>query len=104
MKTDSLKDFVVDQLRLSGGLECRAMFGGHGLYSGGKIFAILLKGRLYFKTNATTRQVYEQRGLKPFFPNGRQKVHSYYEVPADVIEDAPTLVEWANQAIRASKD
>jgi DNA transformation protein len=103
MKTDSLRDFVTDQLRLPG-LECRSMFGGYGLYSNERIFGILFKGRLYFKTNATTRSTYEQRGMKPFRPNVRQRLNSYYEVPADVIEDAPTLTAWATHALNPRDD
>ncbi len=104
MKTDSVKDFLLDQLQLAGGLECRSMFGGYGLYSNGKIFGIVFKGRLYFKTNAATRSTYELRGMKPFRPNVRQRLKSYYEVPADVIEDAPTLTDWAKGAIEMATD
>jgi DNA transformation protein len=103
MKTDSLKGFVADQLRLSN-LECRSMFGGYGLYSNGEIFGILFEGRLYFKTNAATRPTYEQRGMKPFRPRVRQRLKSYYEVPADVIEDASTLTAWATEAVEVAND
>lgn len=104
MKTDSLKDFLVEQLQPAGDLECRSMFGGHGLYSNGIIFGILFKGRLYFKTNAETRPTYELHGMKPFRPNVRQRLKSYYEVPAEVIENTTTLTAWANEAIKSSND
>lgn len=104
MKSSSFKDFVLDQLRLPGDLEYRSMFGGYGLYSGGKFFGIVFNERLYFKTDAATRAVYEQRGMKPFRPSLRQKLKSYYEVPADVIEDAPTLTDWAKEAINLAND
>ena len=98
MRDNSLKDFVLDQLRELGGLESRAMFGGFGLYTGGKIFGILFQGRLYFKTSDTTRVAYVERGLQPFRPNVKQRLNSYYEVPADVIEDAAQLERWAREA------
>ena len=101
MKADSFKDFVLDQLREMSGLEARAMFGGFGLYSGGKIFGILFKGRLYFKTGDATRGTYLERGMKPFRPNVKQRLNSYYEVPADVLEDATQLVAWARGAAEA---
>ena len=53
-KHDGFKDFVLDQLSELPGLTHRAMFGGYGLYCGRVFFAIVKKGRLYFKTNATT--------------------------------------------------
>ena len=102
MKADSLKDFVLDQLRGLGGLECRAMFGGFGFYAGGKFFGIIFKGRLYFKTSEATRQAYVERGMKPFRPNVKQRLNSYYEVPADVIEDAAKLETWAREAVNVS--
>ena len=99
MKDHSFKDFVLDQLRELRGLEARAMFGGFGLYASGKIFGILFQGRLYFKTNATTRAAYVGRGMKPFRPNVKQRLNSYYEVPADVIEDTTQLEAWARAVV-----
>ena len=103
MKADSFKDFVLDQLRELRGLEGRAMFGGCGLYAGEKIFGIIFKGRLYFKTTEATREVYVQRGMKPFRPNNKQKLNAYFEVPADVIEDAAQLEIWAQAALNIAK-
>lgn len=103
MRADSLKDFVLDQLRELGGLECRAMFGGFGLYADGKFFGILIEGRLYFKTTDVTRENYLKRGMKPFEPpfrrRAKQKLSSYLEVPADVIENAPEFETWAREAV-----
>lgn len=95
---DSFKDFVLDQLGGLRGVTCRAMFGGFGLYRGDNFFGIIHKGRLYFKTNEATRAAYRDRGMKPFRPNRKQTLTSYYEVPVDVVEDAGQLVAWATQA------
>ena len=80
------------------GLTHRAMFGGYGLYCGRVFFGIVQKGRLYFKTNATTAPRYRERMMKPFRPNAKQTLNSYYEVPVDVLEDAGELTIWAQQA------
>lgn len=103
MKDSSFKNFVLDQLRELGGLESRAMFGGFGLYAGGKFFGIVFQGRLYFRTSVATRAAYLGRGMEPFRPNAKQRLNSYYEVPADVIEDADELSRWANEALLTSK-
>lgn len=103
MKTDSVKDFLLDQLGGLRGLECRAMFGGFGLYADGKFFGILHRGRLYFKTSDATRDAYVQRGMQPFQPNANQKLSSYYEVPADILESADELSEWAREALQTVK-
>ena len=97
-KHDGFKDFVLDQLSDLRGVTCRAMFGGYGLYCGRVFFCIVHKGRLYFKTNATTAPRYRERGMKPFRPNAKQTISTYYEVPVDVLEDAGELTIWAHQA------
>ena len=102
MNPGSFKDFVLDQLAELPGLECRAMFGGHGLYGGKAIFGIVFKGRLYFKTSAVSRAGFTRRGMKPFRPNVRQRLNSYYEVPAGILEDRAALAAWARRAIGLS--
>lgn len=100
---DNFAEFVQDQLAGLGGVEFRRMFGGYGLYRGDVFFGILYKGRLYFRTDDATRAEYLARGMKPFRPNPRQTLKSYYEVPAEVIEDADELVRWARAALRAGQ-
>lgn len=95
-KADGFRDYVEDQL--GPGSTFRAMFGGHGLYRGDVIFGIVYKGRLYFKTGPLNRADYVARKMTPFKPNARQTLKSYYEVPADVLEDAETLRSWALKA------
>ena len=46
MPDDSFKEFVLDQLSALPELRAKAMFGAHGIYSGGKFFGILDEGRL----------------------------------------------------------
>ena len=103
MKDDSLKDFVLDQLRELRGLKSRAMFGGFGLYAGEEFFGIIFKGRLYFRTSEATRTAYLERGMNPFRPRARQSLHSYYEVPADVLENAGELATWVRAAVKTAK-
>lgn len=97
-KQDGFRDFVLDQLSGLPDLTHRAMFGGYGLYCGSVFFGIVQKGRLYFKTNATTAPRYRKREMKPFRPNATQTLKTYYEVPVDVLEDAGELTIWARQA------
>jgi len=97
-KHDGFRDFVLDQLSELPGLTSRAMFGGYGLYCGRVFFGIVHKGRLYFKTNATTAPRYREREMTPFTPNATQTLTTYYEVSVDVLEDAGELTRWAQQA------
>lgn len=98
-KRDGFKDFILDQLTDLRGLTARAMFGGYGLYHGATFFGIIHKGRLYFKVTEITVPRYKEHGMKPFRPNARQTLKSFYEVPVDIIEDAEALTNWATQAV-----
>ena len=99
MKMDSFKSFVLDQLADLNGRTSRAMFGGYGLSLRGTFFGIVHKGRLYFKVTEITVPRYKEHGMKPFRPNARQTLKSFYEVPVDIIEDAEALTNWATQAV-----
>ena len=97
-KQDGFRDFVLDQLSELPGLTHRSMFGGYGLYCGSVFFGIVQKGRLYFKTNASTAPRYRKREMKPFRPNATQTLKTYYEAPVDVLEDAGELTIWTRHA------
>ena len=101
MADESFKEFILDQLGAVPDLRARAMFGAHGLYSGGRFFGILDEGWLFFKTDASSQAHYTARGMGPFTyeMKGRVMTMSYHEVPLDVLENAPELVAWAERAI-----
>lgn len=103
MKNESFKDFVLDQLQELDDVEARRMFGGYGLYQDQTFFAIIHKGRLYFKTDGYTVAAYRGKKMKPFRPNPKQTLRSYYQVPVEIIEDGDRLAEWAEAAIRCQK-
>lgn len=99
MRNSGFVDFVLDQLGDLREVEARRMFGGHGLYAGEVFFAIVWRDRLFFRTDAESRDEYVRLGAGPFRPNARQTLKSYYEVPADVLEDRARLTAWAERAL-----
>ena len=44
---------------------------------------------------------YKKLGMKPFRPNAKQTLKSYYQVPVDILEDHDRLADWAQKAIRS---
>ena len=102
MADESFKEFVLDQLAGLPDVRARAMFGAHGLYSGDHFFAILDEGRLFFKTDEKSTADYIDRGMGPFTYTSRGKTMTmaYLEVPPDILENAPELVQWARRAIQ----
>jgi DNA transformation protein len=100
---ESFKDFVLDQLRDLDEVEARRMFGGYGLYRDETFFGIIHKGKLFFKIDEATVGEYRRRKMKPFRPNARQTLKSYYQVPQDVVEDMDILCKWAVQAVECQR-
>ena len=92
---NSFKDFVLDQLSELNEIDCRLMFGGYGLYHRLIFFGIIFKGRLYFKTDPISKGEYTKRHMKPFRPNTKQTLKTYYEVPDEILEDRERLTQWA---------
>lgn len=102
--SESYVGYVMDQLTRLGRMRSKRMFGGVGLYADEMFFGLLFDNGLYFKVDDATRGAYVDRGMGPFlpFPDKPDYVMGYYEVPADIIEDAEELVEWARKALRVA--
>lgn len=102
--SDGFREFVVDQLTVVGGIRPQPMFGGIGLYADDLFFGIVAADILYFKVDDSNRADYEAAGSSAFTPyKDRAMTMSYYRVPADVLEDAAVLEQWARRAIAVAK-
>ena len=93
--------FILDQLREHLDVHEKRMFGGYGLYCEDIFFAIISDDTLYFKINEKSKETYVQAGMKPFRASKKQTLTSYYEVPAEILEDTEELAQWAGEAIEA---
>jgi DNA transformation protein len=100
-KDSSFILFLVEQLGSLGTVRSRAMFGGHGLYLGDAFFAVVDEDRVYFWADETTRAAHTAQGMGPFTPWPGHVMDRYWEVPLDVIEDAPEFARWARRALEA---
>jgi len=99
------RSFVLEQLgRVVRDVRGRSMFGGVGIYSGDVFFALIADDTLYFKVDDSTRPEFESRNMDPFRPYGTDgEVMQYYCVPAEVLEDAEALADWAERAIAVAR-
>ncbi|MFI4888923.1 MAG: TfoX/Sxy family protein [Steroidobacterales bacterium] len=96
--------YVMEQLSMLDGVRARRMFGGIGLYCEDRFFGLISRDVLYFKVDDGSRADYQSRGMGQFRPfAGRRQVSmSYYEVPADVLEDAEECARWARRSVAAA--
>jgi DNA transformation protein len=93
--------YILEQLEGIDALRSRRMFGGVGLYSGELFFGLVDDDTLFFKTDSTNSAAYTARKMPRFmpFPERPEAVMAYYQVPADIIEDMESLLEWARQSV-----
>ncbi|HEY4136733.1 MAG TPA: TfoX/Sxy family protein [Alphaproteobacteria bacterium] len=98
-------DRVLALLTPNGDVRARPMFGGHGVYLDGMMFALIARDRLYFKTDAETRPRFVRTGSKPFgFMRGsREMVTSYYEAPPRTMNSARAIMPWVELATIAAR-
>ncbi len=93
--------FVVEQLAGWGEVAVRRMFGGAGLYRAGTMFAVLADDVAYLKVDDSNRDDFLRAGSVPFEPYPdkiRTTIRTYYEIPADVLEDPDELARWAERS------
>jgi DNA transformation protein len=96
--------FISDQMSVIGHLRIRAMFGGHGIYKGDRMFAIVVDDRLFFKVDDVSRGDFELAGSSPFTykSKGRSVTLQYYEAPSDVFDNREGMKVWAEKALEAA--
>lgn len=99
-------DFVawaVELLGPVGGISVRAMFGGHGLFKEGRMFALIAGDVLYLKVDSGNVGDYQAVGAQSFrpFADSRRQM-PYREVPAAVLEDGELALAWGRKAFEAA--
>jgi DNA transformation protein and related proteins len=97
--------YVLDQLTQLGEVAAKRMFGGVGLYCGEFFFGLIAEDTLYLRVDDENRADYAARGAAPFrpYPDRPEVSMSYFEAPAEVLEDARQLAEWARRSVDAAQ-
>jgi DNA transformation protein len=100
----ALLEHLLDQLAAIGQPQGRRMFGGHGLYLDGFFIGIVADETLYLKADERNQPAFAAAGMAPFTysSRGRRIALSFWEAPADVIEDPQELWRWAREALGAA--
>ena len=96
--------YLLEQLAALGELRAQRMFGGVGLYCDEVFFGLVSEDTLYLRVDDAGRTELTARGMQPFRPYAeRAEVSlSYYEVPAEVLEDPAALSAWSRRAVAAA--
>jgi DNA transformation protein len=106
MKThpSAFADFILDTLRPWRPVTARRMFGGHGVYHAGVMFALIADGQLYLKVDDESRGMFEAAGLSPFVyeAKGRRVSLSYHRAPDAMLDEPDVAREWAERGWQAA--
>lgn len=96
--------FVQELLEGWGPVSARRMFGGHGLYRDGLMFAIVMNQQLYLKVDEQNRPDFEAAGLPPFVyeAKGRQVALSCHRAPDALLDEPDMACEWAKRSWQAA--
>ena len=97
-------DFILEILHAWRPVSARRMFGGHGLYHAGVMFALVADGQLYLKVDDESRSDFVAAGLGPFVyeAKGRRVALSYYRAPDAMLDEPEVAREWAERGWQAA--
>lgn len=101
----ALIDSFLDLLEPLGGVTARRMFGGHGFYKDGVMFALEAFQRLYIKADDENRQRFLDDGCEPFtykYTDGREMMMSYFEPPESAFINPQKMKPWAMMGVEAA--
>jgi DNA transformation protein and related proteins len=96
---------IADLFAPVGRVNLRRMFGGHGIYLDGLIFALEADGMIWMKTDEANRADFEVRGARPFvYSRGKvdAQVMSYWSLPESAFDDADELRDLTKSALGAA--
>ena len=104
-RKEEFVEYVLELLGSSGPVSARRMFGGHGIYRDGRMFALIANDILYLKCDDQTRPRFEAAGSEPFMyvAKGRPRMAtSYWRMPDEGMESPALAAPWAKLGFEAA--
>ena len=88
-------DFVIEQIKNSGEITAKKMFGEYGIYSDGKLFGLICDNKLFIKPTDSGRKFIGNVVEAPPYEGAK---------PSFLIEDKIEDSEWLSELVRISLD
>ncbi|MBK8954271.1 MAG: TfoX/Sxy family protein [Saprospiraceae bacterium] len=86
-------DFVTDQIKGSGEIVAKKMFGDYGIYADGKIFGLICDNKLYIKPTKSGREFIGEVTEAPAYPGAK---------PSFLIEEKIEDGIWLSKLVKIS--
>lgn len=99
-------EFTQDLFAPLGGISVRRMFGGAGIYCRGIMFALINDDIIYLKADGESQKAFESKGCRPFIYDGgkgKPVALGYWQMPAELVDDAEQAVEWGKTALEVAR-
>ncbi|MBT8264952.1 MAG: TfoX/Sxy family protein [Bacteroidia bacterium] len=97
-ESQKVSELLEEKLKAIQGITSKKMFGGHGIFHDGKMFAMInSKGQSFLKTDDAISSEFEALGGKQ---HGKMPYHS---IPDPILSDNERLMEWVSRSIKISK-
>jgi DNA transformation protein len=93
--------FAVELLSSVGPVTVRRMFGGHGVYAEGVMFALLDDDELFLKTDERTRETFRDAGCR-MWTYGQMEETSYWRPPDEAHDEPEAMRPWATLGLEAA--
>ena len=99
------RDFLTELFAGFGPVTIRRMFSGFGVSADGINFALVLRGAIYLRADASTIPRFEAEGCGPFRYEAQGKMRmigSYWQLPERLYDEPDEVTEWARAAHAAA--
>ena len=102
--SNAFVDYVIELFGPFGTTKAHRMFGGHGVYLDGLMFAIVSDDTLYLKADQMNLVEFEQAGCEMFAytRKGKRATLNFYRAPEDAMESPELMLPWARTAYAAA--
>lgn len=98
-------DHIAELFSGLGPVAIRKLFGGKGIYFDGVIVAIVLRGELMLKADATSAPDFLAAGCRQWIytgsRHGKEVAMPYWSVPDSAMDDPDEMADWARRAYEA---
>jgi DNA transformation protein len=98
--------YVVETMRPALDATAKRMFGGHGIFDGERMFALIVDDVLYLRCGEGNRAAFDRLDLPPFEysrAGGRRVAMSYRQAPDEALESPAEMREWVRGAVLAAR-
>ncbi|MEI7455957.1 MAG: TfoX/Sxy family protein [Nitrosomonadales bacterium] len=97
-------DYVLETMSHWSEVNSRKMFGGHGLYREGLMFALIVDDELFLKTDPLNAAAFERAGSRPFTYQSKTRTvqMAYWSAPAESLESPDEMSDWCQLAYAAA--